>query len=204
MRWLLAPLTAAVFIVGVWIAGGVISDDFRLAMALTGLWFVASALLVGRLALRRRILAAPLVLGFATAALAVGGYLGLTTLRDKVVHEEVAVAGTGGNVRLASGSFRSVEHASAGQATVVRMPDGRRLLTLTAFDTSAGPDLRVRLVPGDTTDGGADGNLDLGALKGNRGDQQYELPDGVEPTGQSVVVWCRAFSVAFAAAHLES
>ena len=37
--------------------------------------------------------------------------------------------------------------------TVVGLPDGTRLLTLTRFQTSPGPDLRVRLVPGDTTDG---------------------------------------------------
>lgn len=204
MRWLLAPLTVVVFAAGVWIAGGVVTDEFKVAMALTALWFVIAGAIVWRLARRRRPLAVPLALGFGVAALAVGGYLGLTTLRDKVVHEDVAVAGSAGNVRLASGDFRSVEHASSGRATVVRAPDGRRLLTLTDFDTSAGPDLRLRLVPGDTTDGGADNHLDLGALKGNRGNQQYELPAGFEPAGHSVVIWCRAFSVAFAAASLDA
>jgi hypothetical protein len=203
MRWLLAPLTAAVFVVGVWIAGGVVTDQFKVAMGLTALWFAASGLVVARTAFARRTIAAPLVLGFGVAALAVGGYLGLTTLRDKVVHEDVAVAGVGGTARVASGTFRSVEHTSSGRATVLRM-GGRQLLTLTEFDTSAGPDLRVRLVPGDTTDGGADGHVDLGALKGNRGDQQYELPRGLDPAGHTVVVWCRAFSVAFAAARLDA
>jgi hypothetical protein len=85
----------------------------------------------------------------------------------------------------------------------VRRADGRHVLTLTEFSTSPGPDLRVRLVPGDSEDGGADGNVDLGALKGNRGNQQYQLPDGFDPSrSASVVIWCRAFSVAFAAARL--
>ena len=62
----------------------------------------------------------------------------------------------------------------------------------------------MRLAPGDTADGEAGDHLDLGALKGNRGNQQYELPTGFDPSGQSVVIWCRAFSVAFAAAHLQA
>jgi hypothetical protein len=203
MRWLLAPLTAAAFAVGVWFAGGVVTDRFTVAMGLTLAWgaaFGAGCVLVAR---RHRTLAAPVLSGFIAAALAVGGYLAATTLRDKVVDEAVALAGAPGNTRAASGSFHSVEHASAGRATVVRRADGRQVLTLTEFSTSPGPDLRVRLVPGDSDDGGADGNVDLGALKGNRGNQQYELPDGFDPSGSaSVVIWCRAFSVAFAAARL--
>ena len=58
----------------------------------------------------------------------------------------------------------------------MRLPDGRRYLTLRGFSTAPGPDLRVRLVPGGGDDGAAHGNLDLGALKGNRGDQQYRIP----------------------------
>jgi hypothetical protein len=204
MRWLLAPVTAAAFVAGVWLAGGVLTDDFRISMGLTALWFLLAAVIVVRAARKRRRLAAPLVSGFTIAAVAVGGFLAATTLRDKVVHENVAVAATGGNVRLASGTFRSVEHTSSGRATVVRAPGGQRLLTLTEFDTSAGPDLRLRLVPGDSTDAGAEGHVDLGALKGNRGDQQYELPAGLDPAGHTVVVWCRAFSVAFAAARLDA
>jgi hypothetical protein len=202
MRWALAPLAAGAFVAGVWITGGVLTDEFKLAMTLTGLWFALSAAAVVLIARRRRAVAAPLASGFLVAAIAVGGYLGVSTLRDRVVNETVARAGTAGNTLVAMGDFRSIEHASAGRATVVRRPGGRHVLTLTEFDTSAGPDLRLRLVPGDTTDGGADGHIDLGALKGNRGNQQYELPSGLDPAGHSVVVWCRAFSVAFAAARL--
>src|SRR4051794_3783198 len=106
MRWLLAPVTAAAFVAGVWLAGGVVTNDFRIAMALTALWFLVAAVIVVGAARKRRRLAAPLVSGFAIAAAAVGGYLAATTLRDTVVHENVAVAGSGGNVRLASGPFR--------------------------------------------------------------------------------------------------
>jgi hypothetical protein len=57
-------------------------------------------------------------------------------------------------------------------------------------------------VAGVSTDGGADAHIDLAALKGNRGDQQHQLPSGVDAQGRTVVVWCCAFSVAFAAARL--
>jgi len=88
------------------------------------------------------------------------------------------------------------------RATVVKLPDGRRFLTLTRFDTSPGPDLRVRLTPDHSFDGGTDGAADLGALKGNRSDQQYAIPSGVTVRGQTVLVWCRAFSAPFGSARL--
>jgi hypothetical protein len=99
------------------------------------------------------------------------------------------------NVALASGRFRSQEHATRGVATVVRVADGRRFLTLTRFATSAGPDLRVRLLRRGEA-------IDLGALKGNRGDQQYALPRSAVLRGAEVVIWCRAFSVPFGSARL--
>jgi len=50
-----------------------------------------------------------------------------------------------------------------------------------------------------------DGAVDLGALRGNRGDQEYALPADVDPAGIGrVVIWCRAFTVAFGEATLRS
>jgi hypothetical protein len=106
------------------------------------------------------------------------------------------------NVELLSGRFRSGEHATSGRASIVRLADGRRFLTLTSFATSPGPDLRVRLVPGDSQNGGAASSIDLGALKGNRGSQQYRIPRNARLTGRSVVIWCRAFSAPFGSARL--
>jgi hypothetical protein len=60
----------------------------------------------------------------------------------------------------------------------------------------------VRFVPGGGDDGAARGNVDLGGLKGNRGDQQYRLPARAAIAGHSVVIWCRAFSAPFGAARL--
>lgn len=197
MRWLAAPAAAAGVVLGVWVAGGLITDDFRAAMALTGLWIVIAAAACVVLVRRQRRVGVPVAAGALVAAIAVTAYLGLTTLRDKVVHERVAVGPA-----QAAGTFRSGEHATAGTARVVRIPGGRRVLTLTGFDTAAGPDLRVRVGRGASTDGGD--AIDIGALKGNRGDQQYELPRGVGGAGDTVLIWCRAFSALFGSAALRA
>ena len=61
----------------------------------------------------------------------------------------------------------------------------------------------MRLAPARTLDGGASDAVDLGALKGNRGDQQYRIPSGVSLRGRAVVIWCRAFSARFGSAALR-
>ena len=220
---LAVPAVAAILVTGVWVAGGVITDDYRTSMALTAVWFAICAVACVLVARRSRALRVPVIAAYLLTAGAVGAYLGATTLRDDVVHERVitaaapaaepdagapaplaAAAPEPGPVELARGRFRSHEHATAGTARVIRDTDGRRYLTLTSFSTSPGPDLRVRLVPGGSFDGGADGAVDLGALKGNRGDQQYRVPRGVDVSGRTVVVWCRAFSAPFGSAELTA
>jgi hypothetical protein len=209
----LAGLAALVFTAGVWIAGGIIADDFRLSMALTAAWFaIAGGAALLSLRAGRRI-GVPIVGGYLLAAVAVGGFLAATTLRDREVDEAVATAVPAAavadaradepvNVLERRGSFVSGEHETRGSARVVRLASGRRVLTLTRFSTSPGPDLRVRVVRGAGTDGGADGALDVGALKGNRGDQQYALPRDYRPGRDTVVIWCRAFSASFGSAQL--
>jgi len=211
-----AAVPAVAVALGVWVADGLISDDYRTSMGLTALWFLLAGVACLAVARRVRRLRVAVVATYVLTAGAVGSYLAATTLHDRVVAERV-VTGTplpaaspahgqeapARAVELASGRFRSHEHATSGQAAVVRLADGRRFLTLTSFATSAGPDLRVRLVPGDSSDGGADEAVDLGTLKGNRGDQQYRLPNGAQVSGQSVVIWCRAFSAPFRSAPLR-
>jgi hypothetical protein len=216
LRLAAVPVTAVIVVLGVWVAGGWITDDFRVSMVLTAVWFAGAG--VGCVVVARRVrpLRVPVGLGYLLTVAAIGVYLGATTLRDRVVHEEVVMAApiaasgasTGRtreparNVELLRARFRSHEHATDGTAAVVRLADGRRFATLTGFSTSPGPDLRVRLVPGDSADGGAPGAVDLGRLKGNRGDQQYAIPAGVRVRGRTLVIWCRAFSAPFGSARL--
>jgi Electron transfer DM13 len=108
---------------------------------------------------------------------------------------------------IARGSFHSNAHETKGHATVFRRSDGRRILRLTEFETSNGPDLRVYLVAAPDVNDDATvkraGFVELGKLKGNRGDQNYEIPASVDVAKfRSVTIWCKRFSVNFGTAPL--
>jgi electron transfer DM13 len=152
------------------------------------------------------------------AALAVLGGVGWYLFRpellfvNKHVNEELtstAAAQTGaatGPVALAAGSFHSVAHETRGTATVLEV-DGKRVLRLTDFATSNGPDVRVYLVAaGDASDNEAvtrAGFVELGKLKGNQGDQNYDVPAGLDLNQyRAVTIWCARFGVNFATAPL--
>jgi hypothetical protein len=108
---------------------------------------------------------------------------------------------------LAVGNFHSVAHASKGTATIHQLADGRRILRLTDFETSNGPDVRILLVAVDDAVDHATvaraGYIELGALKGNVGAQNYDIPAEVDLAKyRAVTVWCRRFSVNFGTAPL--
>ena len=117
-----------------------------------------------------------------------------------------APAAPPGPVDLATGTFVSREHETVGTARVVELPDGQVIVRLEGFETSNGPALFVYLSqnPAGGEEAAFDDDfVDLGALKGNVGDQNYELPAGVDPSGwTSVVIWCDRFDAAFGAADL--
>ena len=202
-RFLLMPPVAGILLVGLWFFAGRITDNFRGSAALTALWFAVAGVGVFAVARRWRVVAVPVVAAFVITTFASGGYLAWTTLRDKVVHEQVAVASpASGNIELASGHFASGEHQTTGTANVIRLASGERKLTLD-LSTSAGPDLRVYLVPGDGHD--VSDHRDLGGLKGNKGTQQYTIPAGVSTSRYTaVVIYCRAFSAPFGTAVLTN
>jgi hypothetical protein len=111
---------------------------------------------------------------------------------------------------LARGTFVSHEHDTSGRVVILRLADGRRVLRLEDLETSNGPDLRVWLTDARVTRGTAgwtvfDDGLytEVGALKGNRGSQNYALPADLDLARyRSVTVWCRRFHVSFGAAEL--
>lgn len=110
-------------------------------------------------------------------------------------------------VVLATGAFVDAEHGTSGRATIFRRSDGTRFLRIADLDTSNGPDLHVWLT--DQPSGGSWGSYDdgrhvrLGALKGNKGDQSYPIPEGADLARmRSVVIWCDRFDVAFGTAPL--
>jgi hypothetical protein len=108
---------------------------------------------------------------------------------------------------LASGQFHSVAHETRGIATIYELDGGKRVLRLTDFATSNGPDVRVYLVAApdardDETVKKA-GFVELGKLKGTDGDQNYDVPADLDlSTYRAVTIWCRRFSVNFGTAAL--
>src|SRR5215470_6379038 len=106
-----------------------------------------------------------------------------------------------------SGRFRSLEHATTGRAIVLRRLAGGLVLRLERLSTSNGPDLRVYLsrVPASSDlHAYRTGFIDLGALKGNRGSQNYAIPAGTDLSAfNSAVIWCRRFAVGFGVAPLQ-
>jgi hypothetical protein len=198
-----AVAVVVVLVTGIWVSGGVITNDFGLAMALTVTWMGIAAAACLAIAWRRPGLRTAVLGAYLVTAIVIGGYLGRSTLIDDEVNERV-VRVTPPNVLLSQGRFESVAHSGAGTATTIRTAAGARVLTLTNFEVDNGPDLRVYLVAGPARDeSGVDDFEDLGALKGNKGNQQYELPPELDLERYStVVIWCRAFSVNFARAPL--
>jgi Electron transfer DM13 len=116
-----------------------------------------------------------------------------------------------GPTLVSQGTFVAHEHDTSGVARIVRAADGAYRLELVGLDTSNGPDLRVWLTDQPVSEGGAgwrvfdDGRwVELGTLKGNRGDQAYLVPADVDPTQfRSVSIWCKRFGVSFGAAPLN-
>ena len=207
------------------VAAGRLIDDFTLSLVAQGLWFGIVAG-VALLAVRRdRDLRIPVLGTLASCAVVGAVAFYWTTIRDDTVSESVATGVKASEVRTttatpdapatapapkvnverASGPFRSLAHTTTGTAAIVDLADGGRRLTLTDLETDNGPDLFVYLVPGSSNpDGDVDGGVNLGRLKGNIGTQQYDVPaDADIAGGASVVIWCRAFTVAFGAAQLQ-
>jgi len=122
------------------------------------------------------------------------------------VNEQFPTASAATN-QLASGQFHSGAHETQGTATVFQLADGKKTLRLTNFETSNGPDVHVYLVAAtDAKDNDAVTNagfVDLGSLKGNIGDQNYELPANADLAKyRAVTIWCKRFSVNFGTAPL--
>lgn len=216
VKLLAALAVMLVLVAGIFVWGRLAGDD-RSAMLLTGAWFAVVLVAAALLTRRHASLRLPLAVGFGIVAVAAAILLGLPMLGDDVVDERVATAAPQApaadppsraapprNTQVAGGRFRPNAHPGTGTAAVIKLASGQRVLTLTGFRTDNGPDLRVYVSTGDPAAGGELGDFeDLGALKGNRGSQQYELPRGVDiGRFSTVVIWCRAFSVSFTSAAL--
>lgn len=111
---------------------------------------------------------------------------------------------------LYTGRLEGKAHQTSGRATIYRTSDGRQYLRLTDFMSSNGPDVHVVLVQ--TNDANLTkeivtnqlDSVELGPLKGNQGDQNYDLPASVDlQKYNAAVIYCERFPAIFGVARLE-
>jgi hypothetical protein len=106
---------------------------------------------------------------------------------------------------LRTGSFVGVGdgiHNAEGEAKVIPFQNGdSNILRLENLRVTNGPDLYVYLA----TDKTASDFVNVGKLKANNGNQNYDIPAGTDLTNyDTVLIWCRPFSVLFGSAELSS
>ncbi len=119
-----------------------------------------------------------------------------------------ASAATASTTTIATGNFHAVAHDTKGTATVYQLPNGQKTLRLTDFATSNGPDVHVYLVAADDAKDNDTvknaGFVEISSLKGNVGDQNYDLPANTDLNKyKAVMIWCKRFSVNFGTAPLK-
>ena len=123
--------------------------------------------------------------------------------QDNMKHEDKTKA-------LETGTFHGKVHKTSGRATIYQEADGKLLLRLTDFKTSNGPDVHVILIAAKDAEDDANfpnsstERVELGTLKGNEGDQNYEIPSDTDLSKfQTVSIYCERFNANFGAAPLE-
>ena len=137
---------------------------------------------------------------FATLALFVAGlflYAGAAQAQEKAAKV------------LAKGEIHNADKTGSGTATIYQLAGGKRVLRLTDFAVDNGPDLHVRLIAADdakdTASVAKTDFVELAKLKGNKGSQNYDVPESVDLSKYKVVsIWCNRFSDNFAAAPLKA
>ena len=227
-RHLLSPLAVGLVLgIPMLLLQRSVAETRSAAIALVTAWMLVVAVALAIYVRRRPEFRVPVLgtwLAVVVGTLAIGY---VTGFRDMRVDEQVAMAATRASaaererglaaqtaepasrprmrrsrvVELARGTFAGADgHAGTGRATVVAQPDGRRLLTFTRFDVDPDVDVDVYLTASPDS---VDDRIELGDLKGNIGDQQYEIPAranlGRYPNG---ILWCKPFTVRIAVATL--
>jgi len=118
----------------------------------------------------------------------------------KLVNDVSPVVDTESVAKIISeGDFVASAHDVVGKAVVIDM-NGKKILRFEDFETINGPDLQIYL----SKDNTASDIVNLGAIRGTKGNVNYEIPDGVDISKYNhVLVWCRAFSVLFSYAVVK-
>ncbi|WP_349409801.1 DM13 domain-containing protein [Pseudalkalibacillus sp. SCS-8] len=122
--------------------------------------------------------------------------------KDEAENKESGTEPTEMASKMFAGKFKGADakHQAAGKVITVEAEEGL-FIRFEEFEVTNGPDLYVYLVKQDeeTKEG-----IELGKLKGNKGSQNYLIPEGIDlEVYQKVVIWCKAFDEDFGYASLE-
>ncbi len=125
-------------------------------------------------------------------------------INQSISEQQISQIGNETSDLLLTGSFVGAGdgiHDAQGIAKVIPIEGGGNVLRLEDLIVTNGPDLYVYL----STDKSASDFVNLGRLKANIGNQNYQIPEGIDITRyDTVLIWCRAFSVLFGSADLKS
>jgi hypothetical protein len=128
----------------------------------------------------------------------------MAQINQSLLEQQNSQTGNETSDLLLSGSFVGVGdgiHDAQGIAKVIPIEGGSNVLRLEDLVVTNGPDLYVYL----STDKSASDFVDVGRLKANIGNQNYPIPAGTDMTKyDTVLIWCRAFSVLFGSADLKA
>ena len=157
-----------------------------------------------------------ILIGVGVVALAIGWYAFRPELLfiDRTVNEDFPGGAAMASIEkeptaVTKGSFKSLAHETKGLASIYQLAHGKRTLRLTGFETSNGPDVRVYLTAAEVEKGSdaikEAGFIDLGSMKGNKGDQNYDIPSDADLNKyKNVTIWCARFGVNFGQAALDA
>jgi hypothetical protein len=91
-------------------------------------------------------------------------------------------------------------HNTEGLAKVIPLGDKSSILRLENFKSTNGPNVHLYLA----TDKAASNFIDLGRLKANDGNQNYNIPVETDLSKYNMaLIWCKDFSVLFGSAQLK-
>ena len=128
----------------------------------------------------------------------------MSQINQSLSQQQTSQTGNESSKLLLTGSFIGVGdgiHDAQGIAKVIPIEGGGKVLRLEDLVVTNGPDLYVYL----STDKSASDFVNLGRLKANIGNQNYQIPEGTDLTKyDTVLIWCKAFSVLFGSAELRS
>jgi hypothetical protein len=124
-----------------------------------------------------------------------------TTIRQ----QSNAINTTTAASKIRTGSFIGAGdgfHNAEGIAKVIPLGDGStNILRLENFKSTNGPNVHLYLA----TDKTASNFIDLGRLKANNGNQNYNIPTGTDLAKYNMaLIWCKDFSVLFGSAQLKT